>query len=694
MKPIIALLLSIILCSGLVAAAPAHPFPISGRISVNGFLQEDGFGVKLENLNSGETIFTKVRNGAYFFQNINDDLWYGYNKQKTDFSGNVFPGDRLRITACSVHADCVYEFEIVEAQPMLLDFHIVDEGIPPPKYVCWDDSIVDNSNDCPAVPDPEPEEPEVVTKVTTIDDKTASIEANYGDKIEVKIANSKLSILKDSEVSFDGDDYDFREIVYLHAELQTSIDDSDFGTKPYLVIPEGGVEYRFLFDDKVKIEDIEDDETLIIELLGKEYEIIKASNDEVTLISGDEYSIDIGESVEIGGKTVTVKTINEDYIYIEYDGSSAKVMEGEVEQIGDLEFYAYEVMDSNDEGFPSFVTLMIAEDVLQSISDGDDYDEGDDWQWNINLPDYLGVSNQNDYKDIDDDYVPLTVGDSIRLPNDYAVILVDSVIEPELIDIEFRVKNGYLFADGSEDAFVSGTKEYDKVYIDANGIYDKDYELISDDKVRLGDSDIFLELGSVIIGKLKIELDMSDILHTGVSYITKDETFMDYLGIIFSDVEEAVDDKSGFKVKVPEERPEVKITISSEVVIKEPTPEPPVEPTEPDPEEEEEEDPVPPPRDKPLPDPEPTPDPIPVEPDTPDEEGISAFYKVIIGLAIAVLSAFSWGKGFTGLANYYFKKGKELEKQGKTAEAKKMYDRAAKMLKTAMNKAKDGKYKG
>lgn len=76
-----------------------------------------------------------------------------------------------------------------------------------------------------------------------------------------------------------------------------------------------------------------------------------------------------------------------------------------------------------------------------------------------------------------------------------------------------------------------------------------------------------------------------------------------------------------------------------------------------------------------------------------EEAEISDLWKVLIALAIIVLVAFGWGKGFTALANYYFKKGQELEKQGKKEEARKYYDRATKMLKTALKKAAEGKYK-
>jgi len=89
--------------------------------------------------------------------------------------------------------------------------------------------------------------------------------------------------------------------------------------------------------------------------------------------------------------------------------------------------------------------------------------------------------------------------------------------------------------------------------------------------VRIGDSDFFLELGSLIIGNLEISLDMSDILYDGVSFASMDKDYLDYFGLIFRDPENAVDDKKGFRISVPEERPEVTISIGDVDVVVTPT---------------------------------------------------------------------------------------------------------------------------
>ena len=106
-----------------------------------------------------------------------------------------------------------------------------------------------------------------------------------------------------------------------------------------------------------------------------------------------------------------------------------------------------------------------------------------------------------------------------------------------------------------------------------------------------------------MIGDLEIALDMSDILYNGVSFADDDENYLDYLGIIFKDIEKAIDDKDNLEVIVPDERPEVTISISSDVTI-----EPDVEPDDTEPKPINETKPV---------EPEPTtPEPIPIEPES------------------------------------------------------------------------------
>ena len=219
---------------------------------------------------------------------------------------------------------------------------------------------------------------------------------------------------------------------------------------------------------------------------------------------------------------------------------------------------------------------------MKTIKNGDYFElfekDNEEWEWIIELggpEQYLGYWNVESYMSIDEDedYKAIGVGETISLPNDFGIIKFKSVTEPDRTTITFKVKDDYLYVRASQDeAFHFGTKDYDRLYIDSNGIYDKDKVLITNTKVEIGDSGIYLEMGSevystwgVYIGDLFIELDMSDILYDGVSFATVEEIIMDHEGIIFKDPENAVQKKEGFEVSVPDEKPEIKILFSVEI---------------------------------------------------------------------------------------------------------------------------------
>lgn len=534
------------------------------------------------------------------------------------------------------------------------------------------------ASEAPPEPEPEPE-PTEVTKVTSNEDKSvALIEAYYGDCIEATILDNKLSKLIDEEIDFEGDDYNVHEEIIVKACLKTSLDDEDYGLTPYLVIPEEGITYKYVFDDAIPKVEVNIDDPLEITVLGDEIEIVDIDDNSMTILYGEEIDVKEGETV----KGVTVNIIHDDYVSVTVGGESAKIYEGEVEDVGGLEIQVIDVLVDDD--VKDLVTLRIAEDVELNIKDGDDYNEGEIWKWVI-TSNSIGITNQNKYEDIDEDeeYLPLAEGDSITLPNDYATIKLHSISTPEVTELDIRVKDSYLKIKGSRDD--SFADEYDLIYIDTNGIYDEDEVPISTDKVRIGESDIYLEIANDIlkIQKLTIDLLMNDISYDGESYSLEDGNFLDYQGITFKDAENAVEDKDNFKVTIPDERPEVTITIGAEV---------------PDEEEEEgEEDVEPTPSPEPTP-PEPTPTPEPQPPITriicgdgkqvvkvedclvPPEDTDDGIFLSMVSLLAIILGALGlgWRAGYLGLVKYYWKKGEKA--------------RAIKMLFTATKRAKEDYY--
>ena len=681
---IIGLLLSLMM----VSAAPEHPFPMDGTITVNGIAQENGYNVMLENLETGEVITTKVYNGAYYFPNLNENLLDGVYARMVRGS-TTYPGSILRVTACEGSPQCIHEFEVLNKDPYRYIFNVVDSSLPT-KYVCSDGSIVDVPTDCPE------EDEEVVDKVSS-DGTTASIEAFYGQAVSVRVGNNKLSKLQDTVLEFMDEDIDVEEEILFEGVILTSIDDDEYGLDPMLVIYEGGIVYKYIFIDPIDLSEIEEDESLEINFLGKDIEIISASANEITLISGKEYNVLEGDILMGVTQGFRIVSIAEGYIRVEYGSTIINVDEGEIEKIGDVEIYAKEVFDDDDS--PDSATIIIGEDIRETIEDGDEYN--DLWYWNIHLPEYIGISNIEDYNDVED-FAPLKIGEAISLPEGFASVSLGSVTTPEMTDITFRVKDDYLIAEGDDNAFEYNSEEYGKILIKSTGIYNDDDELISTDRIRIGNSDTYLELGSAIIGELKIELDMSDILYSGISFAEKEESFLDHFGLIFVNAEDAVADEKGFDVSVPEERPEATIKISSEAVVQ---PEPPIDiPV--DPEDPPVEPPVQPPIDPPVTPPvEPPVDPPTVTEyvcedgttvekaeDCPEEPN-NTLRDLLIGMIATIIAMFGWGKGFAGLIKYYLNKAKEAEADGDKELAKKYRERAEKMARTVITNFMAGKYK-
>jgi hypothetical protein len=693
MKKLFPFIIGLMMLISLVEAAPPLPAPVKITLSVNG-QKVDYLDTKVTNLRTGE-ILTKDEVGSLAITNGIGLFDLSEFEQGYVAASPVYNGDEIKIVACNVHPDCTQTFRIVDTDPRTIAFSITTGNI----YVCWDNSMVTDPNDCPEQPEPEPEpEPEPLDKISSNEDETiAFIEAYYGQEFDICIGNNKLAMLLDDVIEFDNEDYDVREEVCLNGAIKTSLDDKDFELTPYLIV--SNIEYKYIFDDEIDLTEIDEDEELEIDFLGKPIRIIEASANEFTLRTGDYEFLAEGESIIVDDKTVEIKTIGENSILIDVSGTEEIIAEGNSREINDVHIIVEEILYKLEGA--SYVELLVGTNADTVVRDGDDFElfieDDEEYKWVINLPEYIGVINQEEYLGIDedDDYHAIKLGEVLVLPNDYLRFGISKITESDVVEMNIRVKDSYLYVRGNlEDSFIFGSDEYDRLYIDSTGIYDDDEEFITDDKVRIGDSDTYLELGSIKIGKLEIKLDMSDILYDGVSFALEDADFLDYFGIIFKDPENAVEDKEGFFISVPEERPEITISIGSdfEVVIPIPEPEPttttippkPEPPTEPEP--------------KPIPTTVPIPT-IPVVTTTipptiePEPTKWDEIKDWLIGLIAGIIGVFAWGKGFAGLIKYYLKKAKEADKIGDKELAGKYRERAEKMAKTTITNFLAGKYK-
>ncbi len=681
---ILTILMFLVSLMPLVSAAPPVPKPIRGYFTVNGeslvgYIIEATNG-RTEEVISGDTYDMMVtQSGGFAF-----DLSFFKQGYAEPIEG-IYAGDVITVqvkgmtgasTSFNVPTETPYEVTISVTSGQVILY--CDDGTP----------VLDLSN-CPVEEEEEPEpELEVETKVISSDDKSsASVEAYLGQVIDISLSDNKVSNLLDKEIKYDGEGYDIHEEVSFKGTVLTSLDDEDYGLNSYLNVLAGDLIYKYIFEDSLPFEDIHAEEPLDIVVLGENYKIIYAEDDLIVLRTGEEYFVKEGE--QAGG--VEVIAIGENSVSVKVNGVTEIIADGDDRLVNGLNVLVNEILYKSYED--SFVELIVGTEGDEEIKDGDDYADEEDYTWVIDLPNSIGVVNQQDYVSIDDDeeYKAIGVGQGIALPNNYLVFKFKGISESDVIDLTFKVDDGYLNVkgDSNSDTFVLGSEEYDEINVKAEGIYDEDEVLISTDKVRIGDSDTYLELGSVKIGLLTIKLDMSDILYDGISWASEEGNFLDYFGIIFKDAENAVEDQKGFKVLVPEERPEITLTISSEaivvppddvivtppddnltddVVVEPPIVEPPVTP------------PVTPPVEPPIVEP-------PIEPK--DDLGwlYATFIAIIAGILGALENKYHWIKGFTAMW-----KGKAL-KANTSEKKRKAIKSGLKAIATVVRKDKEGKYK-
>ena len=648
MKKILTLLIGIMLLmpAALAFNAPPIPMPFVTYYSYNGPI----IGMNVDFTCNGKTITKTTNELGGILVELGQDFGFKctsivsvncgydvcnkiYNVDDLSYDGISYVLSEAPPPECTVDSDCATGYECINEK-------------------------------CELIPEPEPV---VEDKVSSNTEGTiASIESNFGDCIDVVITDNKLTKLFDGLIDFDTEDYDTHEEIKLKACSKTSLDNADYGLEPYVLIEEGAIEYRYVFDDLLPVSEVADDEELEINFLDEDIEIISLSSSKMIIRHGEVYlDLKEGEEITYEGKTLKIGVIDSDFVYVTYNGESEKIFEDEIGELGGIQVYVDEAVPNKNGD--DLCSLRIAEDIEEVIEDGDEYNEN--WDYSIGEG-YIGIKNSEEFKYLDEENKPLKLGDSVVLPNDFATIKLNEVSVSDTTEIDIKIKDIYLNvkgerSDGQDDSFSFNNKDYEELFVGDEGILDEDKVFISS-KVRIGESDVYLEAGSIIIGDLVIELGFMGISYKGVSFDTKEDNYLTYEGIIFKNPEGSVDNEETFQVIVPDEIPEITITINSKktpapIIIPEPE-EIIDEPTEPIIE------PVTPPVIEPIP-------PV-VEPE-PIVEDEQTVWNSLFGLLVKILAAFGFGAGFLGLLRYWWKKDRK---------------RALKMAQTAIGRALLGKY--
>ncbi|NOR84950.1 S-layer protein [archaeon] len=332
--------------------------------------------------------------------------------------------------------------------------------------------------------------------------------------------DNDVSGLLDTKISWNSEDVDVEEQIVLDAGLEVMVSgmsggDEEFGDNIVLgTSAKDAIGYRYVIDDSdFNYSAVSDSDPLEVTILGKSITITEVTNgttDSIKLSEGTETNLKTGESVEINGQTVEVTAIGSGSAAFKIGTSTEFINDGDEEEIGSTGINVK--VDSilyTDDVETRQVLVTVGTDLTTTVKSdesmetfGEPEDEEDaEWVWYVVADDSdvgvltIGANHNQKYDEADEAVV--AIGESLKLPNDYAEVEFTELTETgeqtyELYfdDVDFKLKtDGTTNAgdkdnqkvlvlqakDGSGNGFsvtaVTGTEDSDYVYLSsANGI--------------------------------------------------------------------------------------------------------------------------------------------------------------------------------------------------------------------------------
>ena len=388
-----------------------------------------------------------------------------------------------------------------------------------------------------------------------------------GDSIDEDIFSDRdVSTLFDGDVSFDGDDYDAEETLALK-NITLFANEHDFEGRVYMTVLEGAIEYKLTFESDLNTSLIEEDETLVFNFLGERYEVSEWSGNYITLTKGIEHKLDVGASLTIGNKTLTLDAVSDDRAWILVDGEGKSIDEGKTKVINGLEIKVDNVFNS---GTAKFAFLIVGEDIEVTIDNGEEYEEDSPWEYVI-TNNSIGLILAEDFTEIDldgdEDFPAIGMNEKLCLPNDYVCIRFNGMAEEETEEYNLKLDEkssvDYVRIDGN---FQSGTKDYNRVYVRISDykVFDRDLDEITG-VIELGDTDSILITNAtgLFFEDFNVNYDLND-----SSVGTGDEDYLTDYGILVINPEDSIEDQE-FNVFIPEGELEGSISVFGRETIEE-----------------------------------------------------------------------------------------------------------------------------
>lgn len=378
-------------------------------------------------------------------------------------------------------------------------------------------------------------------------------------------SDRELDNFFDGEVEFDGDNYDAEETLIIK-DFEIRANGNDYEGEVHMLIPRHAIRYMFEFEGALNTSSIDSDDTLEFDFLGDSVEISKWDIDEIIFSKGTRFYLKQGDSVEVDGKTVSLESVYDEKVYVTVNNVTKRIREGQTIKFGSIDVFAKEVDYQAYVGGSQQATLIIGKDIETEIRTGDEYEEDSVWEWLV-TPNSIGIVLIEDFNEVDADddeeFPALVAGDKLCLPNNYTCIQFNGMTDEdaEKYNLELDEKSGrdYVRINGK---FISGIKDFTRIYVNSTGIYDKDLDLIDNNVIELDNTDSFLTRTAnwIEIKDFMVNYGLNNSVANSHVLNSEDEDWLTIYGIEILNPEDSADDEK-YTIYIPEEMIEGSVSI-------------------------------------------------------------------------------------------------------------------------------------
>ncbi len=330
------------------------------------------------------------------------------------------------------------------------------------------------------------------------------------NRLDAELQDDDITNLFDGTISFQGTDYDVSEVLEFgqsgvqNVSLQTGVTASDDDYKDNVVIEveTDSIKYYYAFDETIELNATKSSDPIDIKFLGKALSITKVdSSNKFTANVGAEFFLNIGDSIEVNGKKVTLKNVGSSgNVAVDVDGKEDLIGAGLTKTLNGVEIKNDDTFYTETQAERS-AFLVVGKDATESYVDGDAYvgENKDDpkWVWDIgnlqtkgtttltnNMTSGIGtgtgpfVGIENDWRWVDGADAPgLGVGQCIDLPNNYVTLCFDSLTVKDDDYLTLKIELGEGVDLGSDSKYSTRS-----VFTNANAIH---IESNKDDSIKI-----------------------------------------------------------------------------------------------------------------------------------------------------------------------------------------------------------------